>query len=95
MGAPSVRPRRAPGGGGTTGATCRPGGFPLPDRAASREKGPGGGARGVSASGHQAPWHFLNFLPLPQWQGSLRPGVSARRTASTRGPMLFQRRRRS
>jgi predicted MFS family arabinose efflux permease len=21
-----------------------------------------------------APWHFLNFNPLPQWQGSLRPG---------------------
>ena len=21
-----------------------------------------------------SPWHFLYFLPLPQWQGSLRPG---------------------
>src|SRR4051812_28479393 len=20
-----------------------------------------------------APWHFLNFFPLPQWHGSLRP----------------------
>ena len=26
---------------------------------------------------YQAPWHFLYFLPLPQWQGSLRPGVAA------------------
>ena len=23
--------------------------------------------------GVDAPWHFLNFFPLPQWQGSLRP----------------------
>jgi hypothetical protein len=23
-----------------------------------------------------APWHFLYFLPLPQGQGSLRPGFS-------------------
>ncbi len=31
-----------------------------------------------------APWHFLYFLPLPQWQGSLRPSFgSARRIAST------------
>ena len=28
--------------------------------------------------GHR-PWHFLNFLPLPQWQASLRPGRSPRR----------------
>jgi hypothetical protein len=25
-------------------------------------------------TGMGAPWHFLNFLPLPQWQGSFRPG---------------------
>ncbi|CAI8893031.1 hypothetical protein EMIT0P2_30392 [Pseudomonas sp. IT-P2] len=32
---------------------------------------------------HQAPWHFLNFLPLPQGQGSLRPtSFRALRTGS-------------
>ena len=33
-------------------------------------------------SPHQAPQHFLYFLPLPQGQGSLRSGVAARRTGS-------------
>jgi len=27
-----------------------------------------------------APWHFLYFLPEPQWQGSLRPIFSPRTT---------------
>ena len=32
---------------------------------------------------HQAPWHFLNFLPLPHGQGSLRPtSFRALRTGS-------------
>jgi haloacetate dehalogenase len=44
---------------------------------------------------HVAPWHFLYFLPLPQWQRSLRPGSAALRTVSTRGPMLRQSSRRS
>ena len=34
-----------------------------------------------------APQHFLNFFPLPQGHGSLRPTLgSARRTGSGRGP---------
>lgn len=41
------------------------------------------------------PWHFLNFLPLPQGHRSLRPGWSPLTTASTRGPRLFQICRRS
>src|SRR5256885_6746388 len=45
--------------------------------------------------GAQAPWHFLNFLPLPQGQGSLRPGCSPLTMVSWRGPMLFQIWRRS
>src|SRR6187549_3530389 len=32
----------------------------------------------------QAPWHFLNFLPLPHQHGSLRPTFgSSRRTVVT------------
>src|SRR5512143_4225492 len=32
------------------------------------------GRRLLRAGAHDAaPWHFLNFLPLPQGQGSLRP----------------------
>ena len=34
----------------------------------------GGVAQGVSAG--QAPWPFLNFLPLPHQHGSLRPMFS-------------------
>ena len=30
--------------------------------------------------GLQRPWHILYFLPLPQKQGSLRPGVFSART---------------
>ena len=29
------------------------------------------------------PWHCLNFLPLPQGQGSLRPGKFSRRMGCT------------
>src|SRR2546427_13145945 len=36
-------------------------------------------------AGAQAPWHFLNFLPLPQGQGSLRPGCSPLTMVSWRG----------
>jgi len=43
---------------------------------------------GVSGEGalrlaHHAPWHFLNFLPLPHGHGSLRPtSFKALRTGS-------------
>src|SRR5881409_3480014 len=32
-----------------------------------------------------APWHFLNFLPLPQGHGSLRPTPTYGFTAGTAG----------
>src|SRR5882724_1666794 len=32
---------------------------------------------GVAAAAGRPPWQCLNFLPLPQKQGSLRPGLSA------------------
>src|SRR5438552_882974 len=35
----------------------------------------GPGAAGPGFGGH-APWHFLNFLPLPHQHGSLRPTFS-------------------
>ena len=39
--------------------------------------------RPSSRGGYQAPWHFLNFLLLPQGQGSLRPtSLSVLRTGS-------------
>ena len=31
------------------------------------------------------PWQFLNFFPLPQWQGSFRPGI----LSATIGVWLF------
>ena len=35
-----------------------------------------GGYVGRGSGRHQAPWHFLNFLPEPQGHGSLRPTSS-------------------
>src|ERR1700722_8248300 len=32
-----------------------------------------GGRRHINSFSPYAPWHFLNFLPEPQGQGSLRP----------------------
>ena len=40
-----------------------------------------------------APWHFLYFLPLPQGQGSLRPGVGAARRGAVRGAWSIHHRR--
>ena len=42
------------------------------------------GARGWT----YAPWHFLNFLPLPHGHGSLRPTLASWRTGPVRGPRL-------
>jgi hypothetical protein len=33
-----------------------------------------------------APWHFLNFLPLPQGQGSFLPTFATSRFAGPAGP---------
>lgn len=38
----------------------------------------GSGAASLADVVPGRPWHFLNFLPLPQGQVSLRPVISAR-----------------
>ena len=40
----------------------------------------GGPQACVRGRGAQAPWHFLNFLPEPHQQGSLRPSCSCSST---------------
>src|SRR5438128_2143817 len=37
-------------------------------------------SRFSACSAMTAPWHFLNFSPLPQWQGSFRPTRISRRS---------------
>ena len=49
----------------------------------------------ISGDFFYAPQHFLNFLPLPQWQGSLRPGRLARCRVGTRDPIWLQIARKS
>src|SRR6202011_3495869 len=50
-----------------------------------RPEAAGGSVRGIQPEercGAHAPWHFLNFLPLPHQHGSLRPIFS--RSPTTR-----------
>jgi hypothetical protein len=51
---------------------------PAPDRLAraARRRAPASRASGLGRARGYAPWHFLNFLPEPHQQGSLRPSFS-------------------
>ena len=75
-----VRLPRVLGQGGHAAATPEPG---APRQGSGR-------AQAVAA-----PWHFLNFLPLPQGQGSLRPGVLSTRRVSGLGTWSTHHSRRS
>lgn len=55
----------------------------------TRRTTPSGGFDGVERRHPPsvARWHFLYFLPLPQWQGSLRPGRGVRRVGALGMPI--------
>jgi hypothetical protein len=57
-----------PGGGGETALSPEPRDRPVTRAPTPRKK--------RSFFRGYAPWHFLNFLPLPHQQGSFRPSFS-------------------